>query len=354
MPRSLFSTLAFLAALLAVGCGVPRNASTYADNDGDDEDSYIDEEESGADDEENSSFVDEAMLRQSGAPLTLGEPTEVPGTGVTMRPPEDAQPLPFGAGFLSMEHRVQISVVVAAGPAEMLDQVRGEPSQRRAEGEVEEVEIGGQTGRMGRDRISSPQAELERGWLLAHDGTRGLAVVATYEAGRAARVWPVLREALAGVEWDRDQELDPARALGIQVARIEGLTPSNTTTANVVLLGRGVSFPPDPGEAVVSIAPLPMQLPPGQGPAVCDQIIARLMPVPTAAIAHEGAIDNGPLPGCERLATAQAEGLEVATYAALVFTEHTPILVTGSVDAAQMASWRERFSAAARAISPAS
>jgi hypothetical protein len=64
----------------------------------------------------------------------------------------------------------------------------------------------------------------------------------------------------------------------------------------------------------------------------------------------EGAIENGPLPGCERLATAESEGRRMATYAALLFAEGTPILVTGSVDAAQMRRWRARFSSAARAV----
>ena len=349
MLRSLLALVAILSLLSA--CGVPpRGATERADLDAEEDDRISDEDDE--EEEEEEGFVDEAILRDTGTPLTLGEAVEVPGTGVTMRPPAGAQPLPFGAGFISMQHRVQISVVVAVGPEGMLDQVRGDPAQREAEGEVEEVSIGGQDGRMGRDRVRAQQATLERAWLLVHDGTRGLAVVATYEGGRAARVWPAMREALGSVEWNREAQLDAALALGIEVGAVEGLTLNRSTTANVVLLGRGASFPPEPGQAVVSIAPLPMQLASEQSARVCEQIIARLMPVPTSDIEHEGAIENGPLPGCERLATADANGERVVTYAALIFSSQTPILVTGSVDADELARWRPRFSAAARAIRP--
>lgn len=354
MPRSLLVTIALSPLVVAACGGSYRAPAAHAESEEEDADRIVDEEAEDDGEEDDGGFVDEALLRESGAPVTLADATEVPGTGVTMRPPEGAQPLPFGAGFISMQHRIQISVVVAIGPEAMLDQVRGDPARREPEGEVEEVRVAGQDGRMGRDRVRAQQAVLERAWLLVHDGTRGLAVVATYEGGRAARVWPAMREALASVEWDREVQLDPARALGIEVADVEGLTPSRNTTANVVLLGRGASFPPEPGQPVVSIAPLPMQLASAQSARVCEQIIARLMPVPTSDIEHEGAIDDGPLSGCERLATAEAEGQRIATYAALVFTEQTPILVTGSVDAAELAQWRDRFSAAARAIRPRS
>ena len=194
-------------------------------------------------------------------------------------------------------------------------------------------------------RLVTPAATVEI-------GQSGEAYVATYEGGRAARVWPAMREALGSVEWNREAQLDAALALGIEVGAVEGLTLNRSTTANVVLLGRGASFPPEPGQAVVSIAPLPMQLASEQSARVCEQIIARLMPVPTSDIEHEGAIENGPLPGCERLATADANGERVVTYAALIFSSQTPILVTGSVDADELARWRPRFSAAARAIRP--
>ncbi len=356
MPRSLLIFLAHCAAA-AVGCG-PTLPPVHAARPDDDEDSYVDEEEAEdegdeEEEEEGEGFVDSALLRES-APIALGDPTEVPGTGVTMRPPEGATPIPFGAGFLSMRHRVQISLVVAEGPASLLDAVRGQAAGAAEHGEAEEVTVAGQTGRIGRDRVRTQQGELERSWLMVHDGRRGLAVIATYEAGRAERVFPAMRESFAAVTWDREVELDPARALGLEVGRVEGMTPSRATTANVILLGRGATFPPEPGQPVVTISPLPMQLASEQSARVCEQLVARMLPVPTSDIAHEGAIEDGPLPGCERLATAEADGQRLATYAALVFANNTPILVTGTAPAAELARYRPRFSAAARAVRPRS
>jgi hypothetical protein len=222
------------------------------------------------------------------------------------------------------------------------------------DGPPDEITIAGQQGHIGRDRMQTQAGELERSWLMVHDGQRGLAVVATYEATRARRIRPAMRESLASVTWDRTVELDAARALGIQVANVDGFTPSRSTTANVVLLGRGASFPPEPGPRVVTISPLPMQLPPDQETSVCPQLVARLLPVPTSDIEHEGAIEDGPLPGCERLAMAEADGQRLATFAALVFANHTPILVSGTVDADEVARYRSRFSSAARAVRPRS
>jgi hypothetical protein len=365
MPRSLALASILLALTFVggslVGCGMPRipDPDSRASTEGD-EDDYVDEEEDDTDEDEedeeaggDDGVIDAAALRDELPPVELGEAVAVPGTGVTMRPPEGSQRIPFGAGFLAMRHRIQISVVVAEGSPSLLDAVRAQGGAQ-AHGEPETVTISGQEGRIGRDRIRTQAGALERSWLLVHDGTRGLAVVATYEVTRAEQAWPAMREALTGVTWDRETPIDPAVALGIQVGDIEGLTLSRATTANVVLLGPGASFPPQPGQPVVTISPLPMQLASEQSARVCEQLVARLLPVPSSDIQLEGAIENGPLPGCERLATAEAEGQRLATYAAIVFTSNTPILVTGTVDATQVRRWRPRFVSAARSIRPRS
>lgn len=359
MPRSLLIALLLVAAPLTACGGPPRPATQTAHTDDEDDDSYADDEDDVEDDRDDGEedgedgFIDQALLRNGGgAPIALGEATEVPGTGVAMRPPEGSQPMPFGAGFLSMRDRIQISIVVAEGPPEMLDAVRGGGGE--ADGPEEQVSISGHAARMGRDRLHTQAGELERTWLMAHDGHRGLAVVATYEASRAPRARPAMQESLASVTWDAAVQLDAAAALGIQVGNVEGFTTSRATTANVVLLGRGASFPPEPGQPVVTISPLPMQLASDQAAHVCEQLVARLLPVPTSAIEQEGAIEDGPLPGCERLATADAEGHRLATYAALVFANQTPILVTGTVEASEIARYRARFASAARAVRPRS
>lgn len=346
-----------LCVLLLAACGGANNAPV--ENAGDvedeeDEDSAVDEEPE-PDESEQESFVDAAMLRQANEPIALGEPVELAGTGVRMRAPEGAQPMPFGAGFLSVRDRIQISVVVVVGASSMIEAVRT-GGQANAPEPLDEAEItvSGADGRVGRDRIRIPNGELERGWMLAHDGSRGLAVIGTYEASRSSVAWAMMQEAFASIEWDRTATLDAARALGIEVARVEGLTPSPSTTANVVLLGRGVSFPPEAGQPVVTISPLPMQLASENNAEVCTTLVSRILPVPADRVEQEGAIEGGPLPGCERLATAETEDGPIATYAAVLFSGNTPILVTGSVEAAQLRRWRARFASAARAVRPRS
>lgn len=349
--RSLFASLLVLGLAAACG-GAPRPVehAPHVHDDEDDEDRAVDEEE---EQEQDDGGVDAAALRDELPPIQLADAAVVPGTGVRLRPPVGSQPIPFGSGFLAMRHRIQISVVVAEGPAEMLDAVRSQGGGR-PHGALETVTIAGHPARIGRDRIQTQASQLERTWLLAHDGSRGLAVVATYEVTRAEQAWPAMRESFSSLEWDPGASVDPTLALGLEVGAVEGLTMSRATTANVVLLGSGASFPPEPGQPVVTISPLPMQLASEQSSRVCAQLVARLLPVPSDEIQLEGAIENGPLPGCERLATADAEGQRLATYAAIVFTESTPILVTGSVDAAELRRWRPRFVSAARSVRPRS
>jgi hypothetical protein len=342
--------------LLLAACGGPAAPARTAGDVGDeeDEDEQIDEEPE-LEENEREGFVDAAMLRESSAPIALGEPIVLAGTGVTIRPPEGAEALPFGAGFISMRDRVQISVVVVVGPESLIEAVRtgGQPNGPEAL-DVEETTVSGADGRTGRDRVRIPNGELERGWLLAHDGTRGLAVMGTYEASRSNVAWAMMQECFGSIEWDRTAVLDAAQALGIEVARVEGLTPSPSTTANVVLLGRGASFPPEAGQPVVTISPLPMQLASENAASICAQLVARLLPAEAARVEQEGTIEGGPLPGCERLATADTEDGPIATYAAVLFSGSTPILVTGSVEAGQMRRWRARFASAARAVRPRS
>lgn len=345
--------LAPLLAALLLACGGPRVTSHRADRaDEEDEDDAFDEEPEEDDEEEESGFIDSALMGEGAAPLSLGEAVEVTGTGVTLRPPAGSQPMPFGAGFLALRQRVQISVVVAEGGPEVLEAIRtgGDPNAPAPTHE-EEVSIDGQDGRLGRDRLRTQSASLERLWLLVHDGRRGMGVVATYEAQRARAYRPAMEEALRGVRWDHTAELDPSAALGIDVGPIPGLEASQRSTANLVFIAPGAEFPPIPGQVVLTVSPLPVRIPEDRISSLCGQLAARFVPVPTDAIEHEGAIEDGSMPGCERLGTAELEeGPRIATYAALLFHEGTPVLVTASVAADELGTWRDRFTAAARTV----
>lgn len=344
------TTAALFSVLLLTACGGSSPPLSADRGDEEDDDSY-DEEDDGEEDgdEDDGGFVDETLLRDVST-LELGDAVSVPGTGVQIRPPLGAAPMPFGAGFLALRQRVQVTVVVAEGGASVLETIRtgGDPNAPAPSAESE-VEISGQQGRLGRDRVRTPQGTLERQWLLVHDGTRGLGVVVTYESGRARAYRRAVRESLSGVQWDRGADLDASVALGIDVGPVEGLVASHRSTANLVLLVPGATFPPGPGQVVLTVSPLPVRVPEDRVQEICGQLAARF--VPSDSVEHEGAVGDGQLPGCERLATAELDdGDRVVTYAALLFHEGTPILVTATVDASELATWRPRFASAARSV----
>lgn len=339
-------------ALALVACGGsstqgPSQAELDAEND---EDRVVDHDED--DDGEGAGGIDPALLRAEAAPLELGEAVALPGTGVTMRPPAGAEPMPFGSGFLARRQRVQISVVVAVGEESVLDAIRSGGGPRPPEPEdVQEVEIDGQTGRIGRDRIRTQAGVLERVWLLVHDGTRGLGVVVTYEEARSDAYQGTMREALSGVQWDRAADLDAAAALGVTLDAVQGLELSRRSTANVVMLEPGAEFPPEAGQVVLTVAPLPMAIPPERANELCSRIAAQLVPAPSEDIELEGPVEDGQLPGCERLATAPTtDGPRVVTYAAVLFHRGMPLLVTASVSAEELETWQPRFASAARSL----
>jgi len=342
-----------LALLLLAACGGSSVQASTADrsDDDEDEDSFVDEEDGEGDDD--GGFVDQALLREVGESLELGAPVLVVGTGVTVRPPAGAQSMPFGAGFLALRQRVQLSVVVAEGGPAVLETIRtgGDPNAPEPAAQSE-IEISGQQGRLGRDVVRTEGGTLERQWLLVHDGTRGMGVVVTYESERARGYRRAVRESLSSVVWDREAALDAAAALGIDVGPVDGLEASNRSSANLVMLVPGEPFPPEVGQAVLTVSPLPVRIPEDRVSTLCGQLAARFVPLPSDRIQLEGDVDDGRLPGCERLGTAPINeaGDEVVTYAALLFHEGTPILVTATVDAAELATWRPRFASAARTV----
>jgi len=260
--------------------------------------------------------------------------------------------MPFGAGFLALRERVQVSVAVVVGDEAVLETIRtgGDPNAPDPSAESE-ITIAGQSGRLGRDLVRTQAGVLERQWLLVHDGTRGLGIVATYEQDRAQSYRPTIRQSLADVAWDREQPLDAAAALGIDVGPVDGLELSARSTANVVLIEPGAEFPPAPGQVVLTVSPLPARVPEERAMGLCPQLAARFLPAPEEAVVHEGDLADGELNGCERVAVAELEsGTRVVTYLALLFHEGTPMLVTGSVSEAEQETWRPRFTAAAQTV----
>ena len=276
----------------------------------------------------------------------------MPGTGVTLRPPLGSEPMPFGGGFVSRRSRVQLSVVVAQGGEELLEAMRTGGSGEAPEPDAEdEVTVAGVDARIGRDRVQTQAGVLERMWLMAHDGSRALGVIAMYEAERAEAYRGGMREALESVEWDREATIDAAAALGIQLGPFlveEDEAQARSDEGGVAPACPVARVAKWAGETVSTLAVA------GGGDQVaraCPQIAARLVPAPSSDVEHEGEIDDGSPPGCDRLALRDTEsGDRVATYAGLVFHEGAPLLVTASVAADDVETWQPRFASAARSV----
>ena len=151
--------------------------------------------------------------------------------------------------------------------------------------------------------------------------------------------------------WDRSAPIDAAQALGIDMGPVAGLEASHRSTSNLVWLVPGAAFPPQPGQVVLTLSPLPVRVPPERVAGVCGQLAARFVPVPADAIELEGEVAGGALPGCERLGTIETPGgARVVTYAALLFHDGTPLLLTGTAGADDLDTWRPRFASAARTV----
>lgn len=282
----------------------------------------------------------------------LGARQEVPGTGVALRPPTTATPMPFGVGFLDATHRIQLSVVVIKGPESVLENIRGGMGGAAPTPEaIAPVAVGDQRGRIGYDLVRTQNGEIERSFLLVHDGERALGVIAAYERARAEAYRETMEACLRSVEWDRTADIDAGVALGLAIGSVEGLARTRNSTSSLLLVPPEAELPPTPGTPVLTVARLPMRLPPDRVESACPQLVDRLVHVEADGIEHEGALSDTPLKGCERLAIVDAPGgTRLAAYAALVFKEGAPVLVTGSVDATALSTWRPRFFAASRSL----
>jgi hypothetical protein len=286
-------------------------------------------------------------------PIVLGALRAVPGTGVQVRAPEGAERIPYGSGFLDRRYQVQLVVVVGLGPESILDLMRSAGGQGGAPTpeEVRRVQVDGVDGRIGYDRVESVMGSLERTWVLAHDGTTGLGVIATYPSGMAELVREPLLESLEDVTWNRDSPIDAGAALGLEVGEHPGMEDAHASNASLVYIPTGASYPTEIDVATLNIAPLPLQIPEDQAAQVCRQYLSQIIRVAELDIEEEDMIRDGRLPGCERLATVETADGALSAYAALLFHGSMPILVTGRVDAEQIDQWRGRFATAARSVS---
>lgn len=291
--------------------------------------------------------------------LPLDEPTLVPGTGVTVRPPRGSQPLPVGAGFMHARRRIQMVVAVAQGDEGVLHSVEASLGADADELSHEDVTLGGRSARLVVDSQMAGDIELERQWVLVREGDRAMAIVAAYLADRSERLRPLVRAALMSTEWDTTVALDPERAVGFRLtAPPTGLVVESQVVSTLTYAMPGTAPTPASGNPALLVVPIPMQIPAAQRAQVCEQVLLQAGPVSADSVTSRNAIDEDGIVGCEVFGTQEledpAEGgpTEIATFASILFIGDASFMVAGFVDARQRDTWAPRFSAAARTVSP--
>lgn len=291
--------------------------------------------------------------------LPLDEPTPVPGTGVTVRPPRGSVALPVGAGFMHARRRIQMVVAVAQGDEGVLHGVEASLGADADELSHEDITIAGRSARLVIDSQMAGDIELERQWILVRDGDRAMAIVAAYLADRSERLRPLVRAALMSTEWDTTVALDPERAVGFRLgAPPEGLVAERQVVSTLTYAMPNTAPTPASGNPALLVVPIPMQIPAAQRAQVCEQVLLQAGPVSEDTVTSRAAIDADGVVGCEVFGTQELDSpvaggpTEIATYASILFVGDASFMVAGFVDARQRATWAPRFSAAARTVAP--
>lgn len=283
---------------------------------------------------------------------------EVPGTGVSLRPPRGSEPMPIGAGFVHRTLRVQLFVAAAAGGAEVLAAFR-RGVESDADPEVsEDVVVAGRPARLRVDRQTSRELAIERVWALIEDDGRAFVVAGAYDAARSDRLRPLLRASILSAEWSPEAPLDPELAVGFRLRPPEGLVLDRSSTGSIAYGREGQLVPPVVGAPTLFLIPVPTVVPLAQRDELCEPILAQLGPVPDERVRSRGRIETDDVEGCEVTGWQEHQESEgqrrmLATYAAIVFRADETFLVAGVVADAEREAWLPRFAAAARTVSAA-
>lgn len=291
--------------------------------------------------------------------LPLDPPVLVAGTGVTLRAPRGSEPVPFGAGFVHRNRRIQMLVAAAQGDAAVIAAFeRGIANDAETES-TEEVEISGRTVTLHIDRQEAGQdVEIERVWVLVTEGDRAFVVAGAYDSARSERVRALVRASVLTAQWDPTLPLDPEAAVGFALRAPEGLVLDRSTTSSVTYGVEGRMTPPVMGSPTVFLIPIPAMVPLAQRDEACEPILFQAGPVPDEQVRTRGRIESDDLEGCEVTGWQENERPDgttarLATYASLLYVGDETFLVAGVVDEAEQESWLPRFAAAARTVASA-
>lgn len=281
-------------------------------------------------------------------PAALGAAIVVPGTGVTLRPPEGGALPPLGAAIADPGGTFLIAVSVAPGDALLSGLSEGFSAAGRDLGEP--VPFSGETATYGTSVEGGPGGAVARQWLIARRGDRGLALIATCSADDEA-TFAALEQTLQSAEWDADIPLDPVAALGLTLGDPEGLTIDTSGIGALAYTEGGAAVSDDTSVAKLLLLPLSVQSVPADAFAqLCPTLLGRI-PHDEDSAEEPTPIEAARLRGCQTFARRTSPGGEVMlSFVAIVDLGAGLFMVAGTAPADAAELWRPRFEAAARAI----
>jgi hypothetical protein len=307
----------------------------------------------------------EAETETEGEGETAAEEEEFPledvgvvaGTGVSVRPPRGADPMPTGSGFMHTRRRIQILVAEAEGSDAVLDAFREQlTGEGTPEIDPEDIDVSGHTGTLGIDRVENGDVELERVWVMVREGDRAMAVIGAYLADRSERYRGLVRASVTSAEWDPSIPIDAEQAMGFAMD-VEGLVLDRTATSPLTYAPSGAAVPPSPNDPRLFLLALPVNIPTADRDDVCEQLLLQAGPVDEDHVVSRGEIETDELGGCEVVgaitppATDEDEDPdEVSAYAAIIFHDDGIFLAAGLGGSTDGAAWMERFAEAARSL----
>jgi hypothetical protein len=274
-----------------------------------------------------------------------------------MRLPQGAEATEIGAGFVNERDRYLIRVAVANGSSETLDQLVRSMRSDAEEISTEMITVQNRPARIVVDRQRHANLDLERVWVFVREGDQALVAVGAYAVGSPDETRETVRNTILSTEWTPSVAVDPEVAAGFRLTAPEGLAPDPQIANTLTYLTPGTELSPATGRPAMLVVPLPFDVPVAERVEFCTRILPEAGPVGEDTVLARGEIATPTLQGCEVFGRESipepiAGGpSELATYAAIVFTDDTSFMVVGSVDAAQRDAWAPKFSEATRTVS---
>ena len=298
-----------------------------------------------------------ATIGPTGTPAASGVAISVPGTHVTMTPPEGFF---ASSSFVGFEHECGASILVAEVPAGYAGLVEGMTDARFAEQGITEITRSDETVD-GRSAVfltgRQEAAGLSFMKLLVITGTDTLSAfitgnlpIATCEPAIGTR----MRDAELGIQFDPDRPIDPMAALRFTLTPAAPLKFAGALNNGALYNISGKVPSPDPGEPSLIVAP-------SLGGGAGDDVVAfAIMQLDSMTSIRDVAVESSatttiagrPAAIVIATATSSTRDVDVAVYNVLLGGDGDYVAFLGICDPGDRAQFFDVFDASIRTYEP--